>query len=319
LAGIAEPRDRRGSRIGFTLIELLVVIAIIAILIGLLLPAVQKVREAAARIKCQNNFKQIGLAMHNYEGVHKSFPPARNPWPLVHSSLARLLPYVEQDSLHRLVDYTTPLASPQNAAASRNRLPLFVCPSDPAGGQVSGMPDFGTNYVANNGTGTVGYGLIATGDGLFTQTPVRIGDVTDGTSNTAAFSESTLGDGATPASASAADPRRAVLEVPGGTDPTPEACAAAAGAFSGKRGAKWIDGHYGNTLYNHYYTPNPSGTWDCGNGSHNKGLSTARSYHAGGVGVLYTDGSVRFVRDAVPPAVWRAAATRGGGEVAADN
>jgi len=87
------------------------------------------------------------------------------------------------------------------------------------------------------------------------------------------------------------------------------------GAFSAKRGAKWIDGHYGNTLYNHYYTPNPR-TWDCGNGSHNKGLSTARSYHAGGVNVLLADGSVRFVSDSVDLAtVWRPLATRIVGEV----
>ena len=88
--------------------------------------------------------------------------------------------------------------------------------------------------------------------------------------------------------------------------------------FSGKRGEQWIDGHYGNTLYNHFYTPNPAGKWDCGNGSHNKGLSTARSYHSGGVSVLFGDGSVRFVRDAVPLNVWRAMATRNGGEVATD-
>lgn len=301
------------SRPGFTLIELLVVIAIIAILIGLLLPAVQKVRESAARIKCQNNLKQVGLSLHAYEGAYQSFPPARNPWPLVHSGLSRLLPFVEQESLQRLVDYKVPLNTAPNPAASQNRVALFLCPSDPASGQVPGQFDYGTNYVANNGSGTVGFGLIATGDGLFTQTPVRINDIRDGTSNTAAFAESTLGDGQMPIAYPPSNPRRVVLEVAGSTDPTPGDCAAGNGTWSAKRGAKWIDGHYGNSLYNHYYLPN-SREWDCGNGSHNKGLSTSRSYHTGGVNLLHADGSVRFVRDAVDLPVWRGAATRAGGE-----
>src|SRR5687767_11050935 len=157
-------RLNTAPRRAFTLIELLVVIAIIATLMGLLLPAVQKVREAASNIKCKNNLKQIGLALHNHEGVYRAFPQARNPWPLVHSSLSRLLPFVEQENLQRLVAYATPPTSPMNQQASRTPVALFLCPSDPGSGQVPGLPDFGTNYVANNGSGTVGYGLIASGD-----------------------------------------------------------------------------------------------------------------------------------------------------------
>src|ERR1700747_1934363 len=99
----ASPRAPRSA---FSLIELLVVIAIIAVLIGLLLPAVQKVREAAARISCQNNLKQLGLALHNYHSSNNAFPPGRAAFPLVVSAQGRILPYIEQDNLGKLVDVT---------------------------------------------------------------------------------------------------------------------------------------------------------------------------------------------------------------------
>src|SRR5207237_6289099 len=121
-------------------------------------------------------------------------------------------------------------------------------------------------------------------------------------------------DGQVPTSTPPPDPKLVVLEVPGGNDPTPADCDAGKGTWSATRGGQWINGHFGNTLYNHYYPPNPAGKWDCGNGSHNKALSTARSYHTGGVNLLLPDGSVRFVGNGIGLDLWRALATRAGGE-----
>jgi prepilin-type processing-associated H-X9-DG protein len=306
-----------------------VVIAIIAVLIGLLLPAVQKVREAANRSKCQNNLKQLGLAMHNYESAFQAFPPGRNTYPMVVSAPARLLTYVEQASLQNLIDPNGTLAvGGQNDNAAKIRVSLLVCPSDPQNGQVPGSAYFGINYAACNGTGATfaptggisSHLTIAMGNGIFAQIPTRIVDIIDGTSNTAAFSENLVGNGMAISSTPTdhATIRLSVLEVPGGGDPTPTACDGATGVWNPRRGEQWINGHYGNTLYNHYYTPNQSGKWDCGNGSHNKGLTAARSAHVGGVNLLLADGSVRFVADSINVATWRSLATRAGGEVPGD-
>jgi prepilin-type N-terminal cleavage/methylation domain-containing protein len=308
---------RYPCRRAFTLVELLVVIAIIGVLVALILPAVQAARESARRMGCGNNLRQVGIALQNYHDVTNCLPVARNPFPLVHSALSRILPFVEQGNVHQLVDYTQPLSAASNQAAIESPIKLFVCPSDGARGRVPGTVTGATNYVVNNGSGTVGFGLIASGDGVFTQTNIAFRQITDGLSNTAAASESLLGTGRTSVGSTPADLRREILEVPGGNDPTPADCQAAAGAWVGQRGAKWLDGHYGNSLYNHYYAPNQA-TWDCGNGSHNKGLWSARSTHPGGVGLLLCDSSVRLVSSQIAIEVWRALSTRGGGETTAD-
>jgi len=191
---------------------------------------------------------------------------------------------------------------------------------------VLNLIDWGTNYVACNGTGALfnaagaptTYLTIPTGNGIFAQTPTKVAHIIDGLSNTVAFSESTIGSASAPPNGTApADGRLLVLEVAGGNDPTPADCDGMNGIWAANRGGQWINGHFGHTLYNHYYTPNSS-KWDCGNGSHNKALTSARSYHSGGVFVLLGDGSVRFVSNSIAITTWRALATRAGDEAVGD-
>src|SRR5215468_400481 len=125
--------NRFARRLGFTLIELLVVIAIIATLIGLLLPAVQKVREAAARTKCQNNLKQIGIALHSYHSANESLPPPSTTTPSVASLHVLLLPYVEQQAAYQSFNLTKSVVTDPTSYAGRIvQVPIYLCPSDPS-------------------------------------------------------------------------------------------------------------------------------------------------------------------------------------------
>jgi prepilin-type N-terminal cleavage/methylation domain-containing protein len=310
-----RPRQR-----GFTLIELLVVIAIIAILVALLLPAVQQVREAARKAQCQDHLHNLVIAAHNYEGALRTLPPGTLGFPYVFSAHAQLLPFVEQAGLKNLLNYnvppltfggTYPQAAPNEAAAA-NAIDLFLCPSDQEG--VPGQAFGAINYPACAGSGTVNNGSSTAADGvIFTRSKVRFADITDGTSHTAFFSESVQGDGSNSAPAGPREQLRRTIELAGGTATTPAACGAAT-TWSGARAAKWINGHYADTMYNHYYGPN-SPTPDCNNGFHNMALIAARSLHPGGVQVALGDGKVRFVTENVDLNTWRSLGTRSGGEV----
>lgn len=251
--------------------------------------------------------------------------------------LAQLNPYLEQTAIYNAMDLTQPVydatnnITPANKFAVVQKVKIFLCPAD-KGEPVSsayGVTNMGpTNYVACHGSGLSGggYGSPVNADGIFpTQFGVRITDITDGTSNTAAFSESILGDGAEVSPTQPGDEKVAYKYLGyTGTLPSDSACAGTPVVWNGynRRGFMWASGEVRCVSYNHNYPPN-SKNFDCVANDPTMtyigvGYRAARSRHTDGVNVLLGDGSVRFVRDGVDPLVWRQAATRAGGEVPGD-
>ena len=271
---------RRAS--GFTLVELLVVIAIIAILIGLLLPAVQKVRAAAARLKCANNLKQIGLAFHNYEAGNGSFPPG---WvQLYHNYVQYLLPYLEQDNVQRQYNFSYPFDHALNQVATSNVLKIFYCAGAPnqSRGPISDYPiseSIGAPASILMGVPPNPNDPRAQGFFIGSNRPTRISEVTDGLSNTFMVFE---------------DAGRPEFWGPGG--------------FGGQTSNKqdWSDPENRITVE---VVCNSSQVVNCHNGNEIYG------FHTGGCNFLLGDGAVRFVRESIQPQTFLALFTRAGGEV----
>jgi prepilin-type N-terminal cleavage/methylation domain-containing protein/prepilin-type processing-associated H-X9-DG protein len=337
-------------RQAFTLIELLVVIAIIAILIALLVPAVQKVRQSAARTQCTNNIKQMCLAAHNYESNFHRLPPGAGPLSSAGSGnnstnrasvQVMILPYLEQANAYNLFQLDQDVNSAAvNAAARAQQVTVFLCPSDSSSANFS-PPDGHSNYFGNLGAiayantsllnGSVG-GMFfydvrsstvpATGD--VQGQALRISDVTDGMSNTTMWSEVKRGNLA--GSAASVDPWDALQKNFNAANDGNQA--AQCGNFTtGSSSLRYMGLQYyrfliPTSLYTHTATPNSDNLSDCIDLTLRAGdvglffaaHVNARSYHDNGVNVGFGDGSVRFIRNDIALATWKAIGTRAGGE-----
>jgi len=300
------PRHLPRRSAGFTLIELLVVIAIIGILIALLLPAVQKVREAANRMSCQNNLKQMGLALHNYHDANEAFPPGQTDSPKKQTWVAYVLPYLEQDNIYRGYDflhyhwYDGP-----NTALVGNQLKVMQCPSaEPNRFEDSTNERPGIDVrAACSDYGAIGNVDAALVDGGWIPGPLppknnavliaahgtRIAEILDGTSQTMMVAES------------AGRPVHYIVGRIIVNDPSDPVY-----------GAGWADWDNGFQIHG----ATPDGRQMVGpcaiNCSNNKGIY---SFHTGGANVLFADGSVHFLREGMTIQVVAALATRAGGEV----
>jgi prepilin-type N-terminal cleavage/methylation domain-containing protein/prepilin-type processing-associated H-X9-DG protein len=337
--------ERNRSHHGFTLIELLVVIGVIGVLVGLTLPAVQAAREAGRRAQCLSNLRQIGIAMHAYEGAFQCFPVCntvvvRSPSYLYEGHFApqvRLLPYLDQKALFDAINFDTgsvpletegfePLTPEELAINSTNqtvymtRLSVFLCPSDPGPWRV------GNSYRANIGVGpskSMTAEFPDSGNGFFSESSwqvrmIRPAYVPDGISHTAAFSERLQGSGQPGAGVPARDFYSQPFFVRT-ADQLLQSCRIA--ARDGKEvwtlgGAWWFWLGRERTLYSHTQPPNGQ-VPDCLQGAARTapGMASARSFHPGGVNVMMGDGAVRFTLDSISTAVWRGLGTRNGREL----
>lgn len=328
---------------GFTLVELLVVIAIIGILVGLLLPAVQAAREAARRMSCSNNLKQIGLSIHNYESTHQRIPStASDTWqrdgtPSMavsdwrgYSAHTMILPYIEQNNLYNQLRFDQghyqSYGNPTAVAVSRNKIDGFLCPSDR---DFPSTTDIGwNNYGFSEGSNSGWNVPQADANGMFERVRYRkFGDVSDGLSNTVMASEFIKGDNtdsrftylsdfgysqAFPSGWTNQYPTQALVEAYGiqceGTAPTQHRSPA---------GFRWIAPGFYNSAINTIAPPNwryPACMQNGGGQGDSPGVFPARSRHPSGVQVAMGDGSVRFVPGTVDFLTWQGLGSAFGGE-----
>ena len=284
------------TRPAFTLFQLLIVIALLAILLGLLLPAIQKVRQAAARTQSVNNLKQLMLALHNYHDTYNQFPAGIDDKDF--SAASKLLPFIEQQNIFNNIDFKKSIDDKANAQWRQVTIKTFLSPQDPIRAV---NPAWGaTNYLFND--------LI-----FFLNSKEQIQGITDGTSNTIGIGETLKGDGKN----KAIDVHRQYVllkkeDLKNTGEDTGVKYFKDDKNISGDRCASWMDGRFLQGAFNGKLRPNDERPdVSCGGIS---GVSALRNYQRF-VQVGICDGSVRLVADGISHKTWKAAMTPKGGEV----
>jgi prepilin-type processing-associated H-X9-DG protein len=294
-------------RRAFTLFQLLVLLAVLALLFALFLPAVAKIREAAARTQSQNNLKQLALASHNYYDANGSFPPGVDA-KLHFSATAYLLPYIEQQNVYNQIDFKKAVDDKNNLGVAAIKIKTLINPNDPV---EHVDKDFGgTNYLFSAGSE---YALKENDGVFFENSKIKFPDISDGTSNTIMIGETLKGDGMEKAT----DVQRqyVLLKKEDLKDLTDDHGAKEwkdGKNIAGDRCKNWMDGRFLQGTFTATRTVNDEKPdVSCGGVG---GLSGLRGISKG-VNVAMCDGSVRFVNMDVKLSVWKAIATRAGGEV----